>query len=277
MTFKQTMNEMKLNLKKNAPAILTGVGIVGVGATAYLAYKHGPAVEEIINEARELKEEGLEVDKKAVALDIAKELTPPVASGLASIGCFIWSYNIQAARISTLSMAFTAVTKELGHVKDRYRETHGDKAYSEFFSPTETYKVTKVDSKGKEKEVDEQKKKEDSFYRGLMSGVWFDGSSEYVVDDHDYNLAWVESQIAKLDLIIFQKGHMLVNEALEMLGYERCRQGALLGWAVTGGFKTSVQHMWNEDRQIQEPQIYITWDTPTYIYEDVEFSGRYGI
>lgn len=277
MTFKQTMNEMKLNLKKNAPAILTGVGIVGIGATAYLTYKHGPAIEEIIEEVKEMKAEGIEIDKKVVAIEIAKELAPPVTAGLASIGCFIWSYNIQAARISTLSLAFTTVTRELGHMKNRYRETHGDKAYTEFFSPTETYKVTKVDSKGKEKEVEEKRKKDDVFYKGLMNGVWFDGSHEYIVDDHDYNLSWVNEQIAKLDLIIFQKGHMLVNEALEMLGFERCRLGALLGWSVSAGFQTSVQHMWNEERQIQEAQIYITWDTPSYVYEDIEFSGRYGI
>lgn len=277
MNLKQTFANLSLTIKKHSPVILQGLGVVGVGATAYFVYKAAPKVEHIIEEAKLDKEAaGGQLPpmlKKRVAKQLAYELAPPVATGVATIGCFLWSYNIQAGRITALSGAFTAVSRELQESKDRYLEQYGEEAYDKFYGPTIEIERTILDGKGKEKTVKEEALPEGPL--NLMSGVWFDKSIEYNKDDHDYNLAWVESKISQIELKMFQRGHLLVNEVLDILGIERCRQGALLGWSTNAGLRPQVFHIWDEESQVREPQIFIGWSQPKYVYDDIEYGDAY--
>ena len=58
MTFKQKLKDTGRALSKNSPTIFTGLGIVGLGATAYFAYKSRDGVEEIVEGIEEAREAG---------------------------------------------------------------------------------------------------------------------------------------------------------------------------------------------------------------------------
>lgn len=272
MSFKTTLTKATLLIGKHSPAILTSIGVVGVGATAYFTYKAAPKVEAIIFEAREAEEMSEEpgcipVDRKQVVKDIAKEMALPVGTGLLSIGCFVWSYNIQAGRLTALSGAFSALSGSMEDFKSRYLEKYGEEALQEFLSPTRKESRTEVDAKGKEKEVLEDVKADDNI--NYMAGFWFSNSEEYYSDAHDYNLQWVNSRISQLEMKIFQEGVLLMNDVLENLGLERTRLGALLGWTTNAGFDVRTYYLWNEVTQMREPQIYIHWSTPKYVYDNI--------
>lgn len=262
----------KLSVTKHSPKILMGMGGIGMGATLYLVYKAAPEIESIIEEGKAAKELDLPIIKREIAGDLVKALAPPVAMGLATVGCFVWSYNIQAGRISALSGAFTALSGELADVKERYSVKYGEEEADKFFGPTEGCEITTTNDKGKEVTVIEDLPKKHENY---ISGVWFDKSTEYVTDDHTYNLEWVNMKISQLELKMFQKGYLLLNEVLEELGMDRTRAGALLGWSVNAGFRVETMNLWNEDKEFREPQLYIHWDTPKYVYEDIDFDKSY--
>ena len=62
MGIKDKLNKVGHTLTKNSPAIFTGIGIVGLGATAYFAYKSRDGVNKIVEDIEEARELELEID-----------------------------------------------------------------------------------------------------------------------------------------------------------------------------------------------------------------------
>lgn len=261
-------------ISKKAPMILTITGTAGVGLAGYLTFKAAPKVNDIVADARARNEEEplTKKEKAEVIFDIAKVMTAPVGVGVASIGCFIWAYNIQAGRIYALTGAFSAATSKLEEFRDKYIEKYGEEAFKEFRKKVTQKETTQQDAKGKEKKVIEEVPDRAV---NILDGFWYSESPEYFHDDHMYNMENVKMVVSGIETSMFQRGQVLVNEVLEAFGLERTRQGALLGWSTNIGFDISVHYMWNELKQDREPQIYIRWDSPRYIYEDIEFGNRY--
>lgn len=261
-------------ISKNSPAILTGLGIIGTGATGFLTFKAAPKVNDIIADAQDRGEVVplTNLEKAVVLRDISKAMALPVGVGLLSVGCFVWAYNIQAGRIYALTGAFSAATAKLDAFKERYLDQHGEEALKEFMKKTTKKETTQTDAKGKEKTVIEEIADRQF---DILDGFWFSESPEYFRDDHMYNMENVKMMISDIETQMFQRGQMLVNEVLERFSFDRTRQGALLGWKTSIGFNVSVHYMWNEEKQDREPQIYVSWDTPEYIYGDIEFNNRY--
>lgn len=275
MKFKQLLNKTTMVIKKNSPAILTGVGIVGLGATAYLAYKSRDKVEAIVEKIEEKREADIEIDKVEVAKDIAEAIYLPVAIGAVSVASIFMSYRIQNNRIAILAGALASQQAQNMYFEAKYRKQHGDEAYRKFVTPTEEVEEVTVDGKGKEKvTVKEIKSEVDK-----TIGQWYDESTEYASDDHVYNMAYIDSINERLQTILFQRGSLMLNEVREALGFERIRNGALLGWTTSDSFDIDkvVTMLGDEHMGEMKEQIYVTWTRPRYIYEEVEFNGRYSI
>lgn len=273
--FKQVLNKVKMGTKKNSPAILTGIGVIGLGATAYLAYKSRTKVEKVVLDIEEARDNNEELDKVEIVKDIAEAVYLPVAVGMVSVAAIVWSYKIQNNRIAVLASSLAAQQAHNYFFEQKYRKEHGDEAYSKFIAPTDRVEIEGVDAKGKSKlTVAEVKKDVDH-----TIGQWYDESLEYVSDDHAYNMAMIDSVTEKLELILFQRGTLLLNEVREALGFERIRSGALLGWTAGDSFNIEkiVTMIKDEDVETIQPQIWVTWARPRYIYDEIEFNGRYSI
>lgn len=275
MKFKQLLNKAVMATKKNSPIILTTVGIIGLGATAYLAYKSRDKVEEVILDIEEVRANEGEVSKVDVARGLAEAVYLPVAVGVVSVAAIVWSYKIQNNRIAVLATSLAAQQMHNYMFEQKYKKEHGEDAYKKFIMPTDRQEVETTDAKGKTKlAINEVKKDVDK-----TIGQWYDESLEYVRDDHGYNVAMIESITEKLELILFQRGTLLLNEVREALGFDRIRNGQLLGWTAGDSFnieKVVTVMVDEEDDQMKE-QIWVTWARPRYIYEEVEFQGRYSI
>ena len=273
MTFKQTVQKAGHTLAKHSPAIFTGVGIVGLGATAVLAYKSRSKVEEVVVEIERKNDLDIEVSKVEVARDIAEAVYQPVLVGALSITCILMAHRIQNKRILTLAGALAVEQSRNIYFEQKYKKQHGDEAYAKFVTPTEEVETVEVGSNGKDKiTVADVKKDIDQ-----TIGQWYDQSSEYAADDHTYNLEMIRSVNDRMQTVLFQRGTLTLNEVREALGFERIRAGALLGWTTGDSFdiERHITNIGNIEMGEAKEQIWVTWTRPRYIYEEVEFNGRY--
>jgi len=279
MSIKNVLAKATFGIKKHSPAILTGAGVVGLGATAYLAYKSRSKVEAVvekIEDQRELAAENGEefvVDKVEVAKDIAEAIYLPVVVGALSVSAFILSYKIQNNRITLLASALAASQAHQKFMEDKYRKLHGDEEFNKFIAPTEQVVTETVDGKGKTKQTVQEVKSEVD----KTIGQWYDESIEYVSDDHTYNMAYIDSVDEQLQTILFARGSLMLNEVREALGLERIRAGALLGWTTQDNFSLDKVVTMIEDEGTLKEQIWVTWTRPRYVYDEVEFNGRYSV
>jgi hypothetical protein len=275
MSFKSVMFKAGISIKKHSPAIFTGIGIVGLGATAYLAYKSRDKVEEVVEEIERQRDLELPVNKLEVAKGLTEALYQPVVVGAASVACILMAQKIQNNRIKVLVGTLAVEQARNIYFEKKYKEQHGDEAYTKFMTPTDDVETVEVDKKGKEKITVTQVKKE----LDQTIGQWYDESSEYVSDDHTYNIQYIESVNERMQTLLFQRGSLLLNEVREALGFERIRNGALLGWTTQDSFEIekSVMVLGDDEMGTMKENIWVSWSRPRYIYDDVEFNGRYSI
>lgn len=297
------LNKVGRTLTKNSPIILTIGGVVGLGATAVYSYKAAKKVEVIVTdiEDRRKDEEELNmleelgnqrtdmeevqykqlssfvkpISRMEVAKDLAGAVALPVTLGLASISCIGLSYHIQNNRIVNLAAALATASAERAYYNNKYKAQHGEEEYKKFMTPTERTTTTVTNAKGKEETVEADTKADVP----SIHGEWFDKSSEYTKDDHAYNMAFIRSIDDTLQLRMFRKGFLLMNEVYDALGLDRTRAGALLGWSTATGFELmpEVTNCLNKVTGEIEPQIYVKWTQPTYIYDVVEFESSRGV
>lgn len=281
-------------VKKYTPEILLGLGIVGTGATVYKTYKTSPKIDEILTEFEKRKAEFEEAankfsegeisrneleatpapDKRMLVRNIAKEMAVPTILGIASIASFVTSYRIQRSRILGLSAALATSSMQYNQFKERVEKEIGSEKFKQLIKPVVKKNITTTNEKGKEQTKAEQVKVKSN----LMDGVWFSQSDEYASDNHEYNTQYVESIISQLELVSFNKNGLVMNEALEAFGIEKTRQGALLGWSDDGfSIEKEVIYTFNEEEGIREPQIYIHWSAPKYIYDSISYDNAYYI
>lgn len=277
MTIKNKIAKAGMTIKKHSPAILTGAGIVGLGATAVLAYKARHKVEEVVEKIEQDREDNVEVNKMEVAVALTEALYLPVAVGTLSMTAIFASYKIQNNRIMTLAGALAAQQARNKFFEAKYKRVHGEEQYGQFMAPTEEEEVEtgKFNKDGSAKtKIQEVQAEMDK-----TVGQWFEDSTEYAADDHSYNMAVIDAAEEKLQTILFQRGSLLLNEVREALGLERIRAGALIGWTTSDSFSLnkSVVNFGDKEKNDLKSQIWVSWSTPRYIYEDVEFNGRYSV
>lgn len=291
----QGLNKVAKGISKNSPLILTVTGVVGIGATAVLAYKSRSRVEAIIEEVEEtrkdedrinelidlqdrltdeeeteltyLQENYVPVSKAVVVRDIAGAVALPVVTGVASLACVTLSWYIMNNRLLTVSGALATATAEHVYYKRKVADRFGEEVERELSTPVHKVEAEYTDEKGKKKtgEVNVKDTLES------LEGRWFDESMEYTADDFSYNKAFVESVAEKLGVQFMNRGSLTLNQVYDALGFPRSRAGALMGWSGAGfAIDTQVVHTLDKETGFLEPQLYIKWPRPHYIYDTME-------
>lgn len=245
-----------LKISKHSPAILMTTGLVGFGGTIILACKGTLKLEPIIDEAQETLEKIKHAndnplitkekysDKDAAGdmfitycktgAKVLKVYAPAIGLGVVSIGCILTSFKILKAR----NLALMAAYKGLDTVFSKYRErlvadvgtdkdqeyrygikkvtqttaAHTDENGNKVAKTTETVNVADIDS--------------DSQY----ARVFEEGSTINWCKTPGYNKMFLKSQQNFANDLLNQRGHMFLNEVYDMLGLERSKAGAIVGW-----------------------------------------------
>lgn len=277
MTFKQNLNKVIMSTKKHSPAIFTGVGIIGLGLTAFYAYKSRDKVEAVVEKIEAGNAIGEPVSKMEIAKDLTDALYKPVLVGAASVVSILLAQKIQNNRIKTLISVVAVEQARNIYFEKKYRKQHGDEAYTKFVT-TEDVEHVELDKKGKEVVTVAQVQSDID----KSIGQWYSDSSEYLSDDHSYNIQYIESVKERMSTILFQRGTMTLNEVLDNLGFDRLPSGALLGWSGRDYFDIEMDIVMvdvldenGKPTGEKKEDIYVTWTRPHYVYNEIEFSGRY--
>ena len=196
MNIKDIFTTAVTEFNRHLPEILTGLGVTGVVATGYFTYKSAKKMDDIVSDVEERRENDLPVNRMEEVAKIAKTMALPVALGATSIACIIASYQIQNNRINILSGAVSILGAEAAKFKDKYKEEHGEEEYRKFMQPVKREVREEVDGEGNVKQITE---KVPDVVRPTY-GVWFSESEEFVSDDHQYNISFIQEAIKILEL-----------------------------------------------------------------------------
>lgn len=197
-----------------SPQILTVVGAVGVGVTAYLtgkaAFKLGK--DMFVQEAATDEP----ADIKQLAIGSWREFLPAIAVGTGTVGCIVAANRIQARRLAAMAAAYAVISGDFDDYKNKALDKLGVK---------------------KAKEIDDEVAKEKILANPPPSGVthtlesgksWFQDLStgQNFIADRQH----VEKARNDLNYYLMNEGYADLNEWYALLGLESTNVGGQLGW-----------------------------------------------
>lgn len=242
--------------QKHSPVLLLGVGIIGVGTTVVLACKATLKLDEVLGEAEKIdsqisdakaletpeyteedaRKDGI-INRTKTAMKIARLYAPAIAVGCVTVGAFTGSHVILARRNAAITAAYVAVDKgfkqyrknviaELGQDKDR--EFRFGMVERELAVDTDEGVAVKT-----VKSVDgDALKKGDT---ASIYGRFFDEYNQNWEKSRGKNAMFLRSQQQYANDLLNARGHVFLNEIYDMLGMERSKAGALVGWVKGNG------------------------------------------
>lgn len=184
-------------LKKKSPEILTGVGIIGLGATIYTTIKAVPKIQEIKEEAKatlddidaaEAKDlpnytkEDAEKDRRTVkvqtAVKLVKACAPVAGAAVTTLSAFLGAHKILSERNATLTALTMASDKALREYRKKVAETFGEEAEHDlrYGLTEEEVEVKTIDEDGKENVVKEKRK--------VQNRAGYFGQFDFIFDEN---------------------------------------------------------------------------------------------
>lgn len=236
-----------LTAQKNSPTILFAAGVVGIVGTAVLASRATLKLEAVLLETQKnmavvqaantplYTEEDRRQDMALLyvkgGISVAKLYAPALVVGALSVAALTGSHVILNRRNVALTAAYAAIDKgfreyrervigELGADKDReFRFGYEDR---EIVEESKTGPVVKtIKAPGSES--------------ASVYARFFDESSRSWSKEHSYNQLFVQCQQNYANDMLRSRGHVFLNEVYDMLGMERSKAGAVVGWVMGNG------------------------------------------
>lgn len=128
MNIKHLIKASEHFLSRNSPAILTGVGVVGVAATAYLTHK---ATVKMQNELHaEANAQLINVDDIKTKYKMErfwKLYIAPVAAGVITVGSIVCANRVGTRRTAAMAAAAALVERSYDEYRSKVVDTIGEK------------------------------------------------------------------------------------------------------------------------------------------------------
>lgn len=253
-TMSRTVHKVGFQLQKKSPELLVGVGIIGVVASAVLACKATTKISSVLDETKETVDkihEVLEDETKAeqyshedgkkdltityvhTGIKLAKLYAPAAILGAMSITSILASHRILKKRNVALAAAYAAVDQSFKDYRKRVFERFGERVEKELRYNIKATEIeeTIVDEKGKEKTV----KKTVDVVDGNPAqyspyAKTFDSTNDDWMDDPERNFFLLKARQSQANDMLKARGHLFLNEVYDLLGLERTKIGAVVGW-----------------------------------------------
>lgn len=252
---KTSFNKLGMKTKKNSPEILIGVGLIGFGATAVLAFKAGTKYNEIKKERdeqlQEMKEfvesngftdeysekdynKDVAIVKGQCVLSVAKSLLPTVAVGTLSVASLLYSHKILRGRNAAIAAAYLAVDKGFKAYRENVVERFGEETDKELRHGVKEKEhiVKTVNSETGEVSEKNELTKYVTDEVGEISEYarFFDESCNGYKKDSEYNLKFLKMQQAYANEKLKAQGYLFLNDVYKMLGIPATKAGQVVGW-----------------------------------------------
>lgn len=271
-----------LRIQSKSPTLLLAAGIVGTVTATVMACRATLRLEEALDnnlarvgEIRDLQHvEYSENDRKRdlalvytqAAISITKLYAPSVALGVVSLGCLVGSHRILSARNASLMAAYATLEKGFAQYRERVAaEVGSDREktlrYGQLERDEETGKTT-FESTGSDLSV----------YARL-----FDECSRNWNRTPSYNQLFLRAQQNYANDLLRARGHVFLNEVYDMLGLERTKAGAVVGWTLGHGgdeyidFGVFEGDVWSAMRFVNgdEKSIMLDFNVDGVIYDKI--------
>jgi hypothetical protein len=232
---------------KNSPTILFVGGVAGVVTTTVLACRATLKLEDVLSDtqgnlatAARLRDEHSdkysEEDYKKdaaflyirTAVKVGKLYSPAIIVGSLSIAALAGSHNILTKRNAAMTAAYAAVEKSFKEYRERVTTEFGEDKDRELRYGTEKVTVTTEDKNGPKKTVVTR------VAPGIPSQYarFFDEFSTSFQREPEYNFLFLRCQQNYANDMLHSRGHVFLNEVYDMLGIERSKAGAVVGWVL---------------------------------------------
>lgn len=203
-----SIQAVKQFAKQYGPTILSGLAIVGVAATGYLAHKAGAETgAKVLMEHAGSPEEADQIAHQVIKREW-KRYIPPVASGVFTIGCIVAADRWHVGKETALLASCLAYKNSSEIFENKVRRELGQKAVEEAKQDAQAKNF--VGSLGCKMKIWEPYTKQ-----------WFEASQQ--------ELLWCELTANKM---MAQIGEVKLNDILAMFpSAKKTPRGAEIGWS----------------------------------------------
>jgi hypothetical protein len=245
----QKLARTTLLAQKSSPEVLLAAGIVGMVGSTVLACRATLKMDTVLDEtkdklntAKTLQHESYsERDRQRdisliyyqTGIKVVRLYAPAVILGGLSIYALTTSHSIMTKRTVALTAAYGALEKGFSEYRGRVIEKYGKEEDQHFRYGTEDVDI--VDEKtGKKKTV----KRVNMTTGPSIYARFFDVGSTSWNKEPEYNLYFLQAQQNYANDLLHARGHVFLNEVYDMLGIERSKAGAVVGWILSGDGET---------------------------------------
>lgn len=228
-----------LRASKHSPTILVVTGVVGLGATAVMAAKATRKIEPVLDDHAkqrlDIEVENLPKKQHQRALldlytstgwRLGKIYAPAAFVGTASAVSVLGGHRILVGRHVASMAAYSGLFAEFKAYRDRVRETFGveqERAIQE--GGTLKY-VEDPDHKGEYKlQAVFPERVDQSYLR-----PWFEPPNFHCTPHPAANFAFLQGMQSYANVLLNTRGHVFLNEVLDLLDMPRVPHGQKLGW-----------------------------------------------
>lgn len=149
---------VKRNLSKNSPLIMTGIGIAASIGAVVTAFKVAPKAKEVLNQVEAIRKpedsDGKILWEKTKA--VAPIIAPVVIQEAVAIGCIAGSYKVNSRRLVALSTAYSLSERRFDEYQRQVIKNLGERKEQKIRDEVAAEKI-KNDKKSSEVQVDEMK------------------------------------------------------------------------------------------------------------------------
>lgn len=199
-------------IKRNAPAILSGLGVLGVVGTTISAIKATPKAMEVLDQ----QDEELTNFEKAIVL--TPVYFPTILFGTATIGCILGANAINKKNQAMLVSAYSYLNSSFNEYKDKVKDIFGEEGEA---------KVREEIAKDKYIEQNIPESKDTKTFFDEFSGRYFE-TTLYDLQNAVYNL----------NRLYALHGEVSINKLYELLGLPPTEYGEVLGWSSYKDWET---------------------------------------
>lgn len=249
-----------LIIQKNSPQIMLVVGVTGAVVGTVLACKATLEVEAILEERKEelskmdeVKAENgaseIEYTDEAYARDLAildirtggkilKLYAPAILVSVISFGLITGGHRILTRRNAALSAAYKLIDEGFKKYRESVRKEYGDDVDRRFrFTEPDDGTVAQVTEDGTPPWEEDKKSPEENVPRGYsIYGREFSKElARQYQKSWELNEHFLRTQQNFVNDMLNARGHLFLNEVYDVLGLERSKEGAIVGWVKLRG------------------------------------------
>lgn len=207
-----TVIRTRVAVKEQAPLIMTVGGMVGLGYTAYRAYKARDRVRVITEELEYRRAMGEEIKPLEVVSRVSGAVATPVIVGTLSLASIFGSYHILNNRLQVVSTALATVSAE-----HRAYKQYVKKQYPELLPVANEQEEVFASANEVNKKKPVMVTVNKNLDVNVLQGVLFSDSAQYVSDDADYGRVWLLQQSEIISDTIQRLGSISLNDVWDIL------------------------------------------------------------